>query len=456
MMITYPIIQIVIGEQTLEFSGEEVSYANLIEEINPISVEIPISAIEFNIISTDTSLSMFDGEVFQLLSERLPVFVYESVNGENTFLGKFYLEEWENISDYEFRFRAIDIIGVLDTIDYDGGFWDSATTLQAVLSAILNPIDVLFSVDASIQDVEISGWNPPGTYRGAVQQVCFAAKATASTFGSNQLLIKPIEIPSGVYDRKVMDSEKLMGQSIKLQPLVTSIELVSHNYSQGDELQTIFEKYLEPGFYKIVFEQPYYNIIIDGPGYVPSLLVTDNGDFIVTDNEDFIEIGGEYTFGPNSLSLDVQEAGTVTVTGYPWIDSKRSFLFYETVEQEYANKNALKVTDATMVSVDNAQSVLDQMRDYYRQRYTKNISLLPSETQVGDMLITHTICQKNILGIVNKMDFDLAGGYIAKTDLLGIEPVYILPAENPTRRARTGIAVCGSDLMAQNMFREYE
>jgi hypothetical protein len=78
MMITYPIIQIVIGEQTLEFSGEEVSYANLIEEINPISVEIPISAIEFNIISTDTSLSIFDGELFQLLSERLPVFVYET------------------------------------------------------------------------------------------------------------------------------------------------------------------------------------------------------------------------------------------------------------------------------------------------------------------------------------------------------------------------------------------
>jgi hypothetical protein len=198
MMITYPIIQIVIGEQTLEFSGEEVSYANLIEEINPISVEIPISAIEFNIISTDTSLSMFDGEVFQLLSERLPVFVYESVNGENTFLGKFYLEEWENVSDYEFHFRAIDILGVLDTIDYDGGFWDSPTTLQAVLSAILDPIDVLFSVDASIQDVERSGWNPPGTYRGAVQQVCFAAKATASTFEANHFFTKPFTKPSGV------------------------------------------------------------------------------------------------------------------------------------------------------------------------------------------------------------------------------------------------------------------
>lgn len=456
MMITYPIIQIVIGEQTLEFSGKEVSYANLIEEINPISVEIPISAIEFNIISTDTSLSMFDGEVFQLLSERLPVFVYESVNGENTFLGKFYLEEWENVSDYEFHFRAIDILGVLDTIDYDGGFWSSSTTLQSVLSTILNPIDVLFSVDAAIQDVEISGWNPPGTYRGAVQQACFAAKATASTFGSDRLLIKPIEIPSGIYDRKVADGEKLMEQSIKLQPLVTSIELVSHNYTQGTELQTIFEKYLEPGFYKIVFEQPYYDVIISGPGYVPELFVTDDDEYIVTDDDETIEVGGEYSFGPNSLLLDVQEAATVTVTGYPWVDSRQSFLFYESVEQEYANKNALKVDEATMINVDNAQSILDQMRDYYRQRYAKNISLLPSETEIGDLLLTYTIYQKMILGIVQRMDFDLTGGYIAKTDLLGIEPVYIQPVENPTRYARTGIAVCGADLLAQNMFREYE
>jgi hypothetical protein len=455
-MITYPIIQIEVGEQTLEFSGEEVAIANLIEEINPISVEIPISAIEFNIISSDTTLSMFDGEVFQLLSERLPVTVYESIDGENTFIGKFYLEEWENVSEYEFHFRAIDIIGVLDTIDYDGGFWSTATTLQTVLSAILDPIDVLFSVDATIQDVEISGWNPPGTYREAVQQVCFAAKATTSTFGSDRLLINPIEIPIGVYDRKVMDSEKLMEQSIKLQPLVTSIELISHNYTQGDELKTIFEKYLEPGFYKIVFDQPYYDIIIDGPGYAPELFITDDGEFIVTDDDEYIEVGGEYVFGPNSLSLDVQEAGTVTITGYPWIDSKRSFTFYESVEQEYANKNALKVDSATMINVDNAQSVLDQMRDYYRQRYTKNISLLPSETQIGDMLLTNTIYQKHILGIVQKMDFNLTGGYIAKTDMLGIEPAYIPPSESPVRLARTGIAVCGSDLMAQNMFREYE
>lgn len=455
-MITYPIIQIEIGEQTLEFSGEEIAFANLIGEINPLSIEVPISAIEFNIISTDTSLSMFDGEVFKLLSERLPVFLYESVNGENNFLGKFYLEEWENISAYEFHFRAIDIIGVLDTMDYDGGFWDTATTLQSVLSAILDPIDVTFSVDPSIQSTEISGWNPPGTYRTALQQVCFAAKAMASTFGSNQLLISPSKIPSDVYDRKITDGEKLMDQSIKLKPLVTSIELVSHNYSQGDELQTIFEKYLEPGFYKIVFEQPYYNIIIDGPGYNPRLLITDGGDFVITDVEDFIEVGGEYVFGPNNLFLEVQEAGTVTVTGYPWVDSKRSFLFYESIEQEYANKNALKIADATMISVDNAQSVLDQAKDYYRQRYTKNISLLPSDVKTGDILLTHTIYQKNILGIVQKIDFDLAGGYIAKTDLLGIEPVYILPSENPTRRPRTGVAVCGADLTRQNMFREYE
>jgi hypothetical protein len=428
----------------------------LIEEVNLISREIPNNAVEFKIINNDSSFSMFDGETFQLLSERLPVFVYENVDGSNQFLGKFYLEEWENISEYEFKFRAIDIIGVMDATDYDGGFWSSATTLQDVLSDILNPIDVLFTIDESIADVEISGWIPPGNYRQALQQVCFSARATASTFGSDRLLIKPINLPSGKYDWKIRDSEKYLNQSIKLQPLITSIEIVSHNYTQGTELETIFEKYLDAGSHKIIFEKPYYDIVVNGPGYIPTLLITEGGDYIVTESGDYIEVGGEYVFGPNCLYLEMTEGGTVTITGYPWLDSKRSFIFRETGIQKYANKNSLKVEDATMISTDNAQIVLEQMRDYYRQRYIKNITLLPSDVEIGDTVLTGTIYQKNILGTAQKMDIDLSGGYVAKTDLLGIEPIYVEPVETPARRARTGISICGSELLRQNSFREYD
>jgi hypothetical protein len=454
-MITYPVIRLTIGSETLEFSNEKVISANLVEEINMISVEVPISVIEFRILSTDTSFSMFSGEYFDLLSERLPVMVYESIDGVETFLGKYYLEEWKNVSEHEFEFRAIDIIGVMEATDYDGGFWGTATKLSVILSQVLNAIDVPYVLDDSIKDTELTGWIPPGTYRGALQQICYAAKATASTSRSSSLLINPISLPDKIYDVKIGDSEKFMEQSIELQPLVTSIELIAHNYTQGDTLEEIFNKELPAGSHKIVFEKPYYDIVIDGPGYTPSLLITETDDFIITENGDFIEVGGEYLFGPNSIYLELQEAGTVTITGYPWLDSKRSYTFRETGVTEYANKNVLKISDATLVSDTNAQAVLDQTRDYYRQRYVQKIKLLPSSVKPADIVLTNTFYGKKILANAKKMSIDMTGGHLATTEIFGIEPAYVPPAAEPVRRARTGIAICGADLTRNNGWREY-
>lgn len=454
-MITYPVIRLTIGSETLEFSDEEVLSANLIEEINMIGVEIPISAIEFRILSTDTSFSMFSGEYFDLLSERLPVMVYESVDGIETFFGKYYLEKWKNISEHEFEFRAIDIIGVMDATEYDGGFWGTATKLSTILTQTLDPIDASYVLDDSIKDTELTGWIPPGTYREALQQICYAAKATASTSRSSYLLINPVVLPDKLYDAKISDAEKFMEQSVELQPLVTSIELVAHNYTQGDTLEEIFNKELPAGSHKIVFEKPYYNIIIDGPGYVSVVLATEVDDYIVTEDNDYIEVSGEYIFGPNSISLNLQEAGTVVITGYPWLDSKRSYIFRETGVTEYANKNALKISDATLVSDTNAQAVLDQTRDYYRQRYVQTVKLLPSAIKPTDIVLTNTFYNKKILANVKKMSIDMTGGHLATTEIFGIEPAYIPPAAVPVRRARTGIAICGAELIRNNNWREY-
>jgi hypothetical protein len=102
-----------------------------------------------------------------------------------------------------------------------------------------------------------------------------------------------------------------------------------------------------------------------------------------------------------------------------------------------------------MVSTANAQTVLDQVRDYYRQRYTQNITLLPSTIQTDDIIYTGTPNQSHILASVQKMNMNLTGGYLAKTDILGVQAI-------DYRQPRTGIAVCGADLTRQNAFRRYQ
>jgi len=68
---------------------------------------------------------------------------------------------------------------------------------------------------------------------------------------------------------------KLLGESVKLLPLVTSIELISHTYTQSDTLETVFQKELPVGTHKIVFEKPLYGIVVDGPGFSPFVLGTE-------------------------------------------------------------------------------------------------------------------------------------------------------------------------------------
>jgi len=419
--VTYPIIKITIGEEELTFENEEVISATLIEEFSPISAEIPISTIEFRIISTDTSFSMFEGEYFELLSERLPVEVSESIDGVTNLLGNFYLSEWKNVSDYEFEFKAMDVIGVLDATDYDGNFWSTGTAISTIMSDMLDPLNILYTLDATLGADTLQGWIPPGTYREALQQICFAGAATAITSRSNRLLIDYLVLPDNIYDIKILDSEKLMEQSVELLPLVTSVELVSHDYEEGEDSEDIFSEELAIGTHKIVFEQPYFDLVVTGPGYTPTVLASEGGDYIMSEGNDYIEAGGEYIFGPNSLYLELTVAGLVEVTGTPWLDSKRGFVVEETGLNEYANKNALKIAEATLINSTIAPAIVATVQDYYRQRYLKTITILPSETKIGDIVLTGTLYDKMILGTVEKIQTNLVGGYIAEVEIVGIQ-----------------------------------
>ncbi len=423
---TYPVIDVtVLAGTTLRFEGEDVISASVTQEINPVSVEVPISTVEFKVINSYPTFHMFSGETYELLSQRLPVMVYANVAGVNHFIGKFYLQTWKNVSDTQIEFTAIDILGVMDNTDYDGGFWSSATTLPAILSTILGPIDVSYTVDASLASIELTGWIPPCTYREALQQVCFAARATAKTSESSTLDIVPVVIPSTTYDAEILDTEKSQNQSIDLLPLVTRIELVSHTYTASSTIEDIFEENLDVGTYKIVFEKPYHTVVITGPGYATWTLITEGGDDVLTEGGDNVEVGGQYVLGPNSLYLEITTAGTVAVTGYPWLDSKRSFIFTETVAEEFANKNTKTISDATMISLVNAQDVLDQLRDYYRLRYKQHMRLFSSDIDLDEIVLTSTNQSKQIIGTVLKRDLDLTGGNLADVDILGVE--YVAP-----------------------------
>jgi hypothetical protein len=454
-MKTSPVIQMTIGDEVLVFEGAQVRTSRLVVESSPISDELPGSSIEFVIFSADETFSMFNSERVNLLAERLPILAYERVDGNLKWLGKFYLEEWANLSEQEIQFRAIDLVSVMEGMDFEGIFWDTPVTVATALRNVLEPAGIPYELDPIVAQRTLRGWIAPGSYREALKQMLFAARATVTTFGSDRLIIRPVDLPDKMPDIVLDDSFVADSRKPTLLPLVYSIELVSHDYKESDAPETVFSGALSAGSHKIIFERPYYNIEIIGPGFIPDILVTTEDDRIVTTDGDLIAVGGSFQFGPNSVTLTLSEDAEIIITGYPWHDVMKSFTFTESDAVSYGNKKMLSIREATLISEDIAQGVLNTLRDYYRQRYQHEYGVLPSDVEPGALVLMNTYYGQRLLAQVQRVEFDMDGGFIGQVMSRGIVPQYIPPMDHPYLRPRCGVAISGADMLRQNMFREY-
>lgn len=455
MPLTYPSIQINTGSGYITFAGADVISATVVEEINLVSVELPISTLEFTVINKDPSFSIFNPDMYGALKEKLPIDVYEFLNDEYIYIGKFYLTTWKNKSNDKIEFAAVDIIGVLEDTEFDGVFWSEPVTLAQVMAQLFDPLGVEHEFIGDVASRTVSGWIQPSTYRYALQQICFATQTTASTARRNNLALESMSLPSKFHDY-VIRKKDAKQNNVELLPITASIEIVSHNYSQDTETKVIFEKYLEVGNHKVVFDNPYFDIVIDGVGYVPAVLGSEDGSFyITTEDGNYLELGGDFTLGSNSVYFYMTEAGTVTITGKAWIDNKKAFSYNEPGTETKKNKKRYLISDATLVDITRAPEILEKLRDYYKLRYTQDLTILPSKIKAGDIVLSDSLNQERIIASMNKSVLNLSGGFLAKSTLFGVLPNYIPNLENPVRRPRTNVAICGAGATRNNKWRQY-
>ncbi|MFH1301188.1 MAG: hypothetical protein ABIK07_09010, partial [Planctomycetota bacterium] len=87
---TYPVIKLEFADaEIVTFSKTQIIRAVLVEEINAVGSELPISTLEFKVLDESHAFSMFAGSSYEMLLERLPVMAYEYVDDIPRFLGKF-------------------------------------------------------------------------------------------------------------------------------------------------------------------------------------------------------------------------------------------------------------------------------------------------------------------------------------------------------------------------------
>lgn len=437
---TYPIINMTLDDIPIEFSDADILECSLLLEKYPISIVLPASKASVRIFTTDPRFSIYsDGSFYHALSKHLPVEIREYWDdgefAQTVFYGLYYLDSWKMESENILSLELVDALGVCANIDYPGSFWEVDTPFSDVVEEILSYTTIGKVIEVSVRNRLIKGWIPPSSVRDALQQVCFAARVAIKTDMETTLAFKDAVLPeqslAGTYST-ITNAEKSYEQEVTLLPQTTDFELISHDYyNLGAEAQTVDEIYsawLEPGNYIISYPKPYWHVWGEGVGSVPIYIATEDGRVITT--EDSVGVWGAptvrvatesetFNFGSNYVSIVVDTAGQITLWGYPWLSADRPHRYREEAE----NPNAIIIEDAMLVNADIAPGVLDKVIEYYLLRHQTRIKVFPKIMSLSSIYKIDSFRDKKLLGIGERFEIDLTGGFLTTATFRGMEYV---------------------------------
>ena len=383
--------------QLIHFTGTAIKQASIVEEIDMISVTVPANTCDLKLFSSAAEFSIVNPSgYYARLSQRQPLSVYEIIDLNQIFMGRFYLDEWENVSNTEIGFKCLDAIGILDRIPYHGGLWKyEGIKAQYLVDEIMTAAAIPYDLDSTLYDTYVIGWIPACSCREALQQLAFAIGAYVDCSRSNLVKIRPSIILDGTEPAiSITRSQKGSSQSLRLKTLITRVEITSHNYIEGAETANLYEGSLVVGFYEIPFSQPAHTLAVTGAAIVAS--------------------------GVNFARIRVTEAGEVTLTGLNYVDHQQTFSATGSFGS-YVVPNVVKVEAATLVNIYNGQDVADRVFDYYQQRHLQKMRLYAHDTVgTGKVALIDSMFDSQIRAAIEKMSVNLSGGFVIDAEASGV------------------------------------
>jgi hypothetical protein len=392
-------------DDLIRFSGNEIKEAHLVEQIDPLSVELPIGELEFTLFSSDGNFSIIEPQgVYADLQQKEPIEVYEQVDDDLFFIGRFYLDTWESKSENIATFKAYDAIGLLDKTPYLGflggvdGYLVSTFIAEVFAAAGLNyELDTLWTTYGCDQHV------PPGTAREALQQLLFqiytvspTRTAVAIAARSRDIRIPAFQLASALteFDYVITSADQAKSE-LTLKPLVTDVKVIGHARMTEASTITIFNGSLATGNHTIVFETAMDNLSITG-----ATITTTRANYVI---------------------INVASTGNVTLTGKRWVFPTTNITVHNSTAPSSALPNVI-TADGSLVTYPAATMTqrANSMIGYFNQRYLLKTTLFAPHAAVGDSVLIDVQSGRQLAGIVERMQIDLAGGFVAKTEITGV------------------------------------
>lgn len=386
--------------QLTYFTASDIKKASVVEEVDPLSITLPIDTFEMRLFSQTAEFSIINPSgSYAALQQNQPFDVYEDT-GDKVYIGQFFLRDWENPSDKEVIFRCVDRLGVLDRLPYVGVIYDSASggiLVENLIDGILTPLGVPYELDLALYGTIIKGWIPYTTVRAALQQIAFAigAYVTCSRSGIIRIIKTVLASDAVSFDFTVTKSQKSLDeQSLTLKPLVTGVQVTAHSYLSNANAVTLYNGSLGTGTYTIKFTAPAHNLSISGATITSS--------------------------GANYAIINVASPGTVLLTGQGYDDTTQVFAVNTGGLDPNVVLNVLSISTATLVTPATAQATTQRVYDYYQMRYTQKVKLYAPEVEPGRSVLIDTLYGQQIGAVLEKLTLDLTGGMIGRAEMTGV------------------------------------
>ena len=376
---------------TLEIIGDRrTSSAMLTEEISPATLTVPINKLDLSFFTPDGRFSLLDPQgAYKMFQWKQKIAACKTIDGVRTFLGTYYLQNATGTVDAVTQLACVDIIGVLDTLEYKGGIYKN-TPLATLLDAILTPEEVAFEIDPAFDGVTISGYLPICSKRAALQQIAIAIGAMVDPTRTEGIRFYPAPTTATTL---IPPSRKILSHKITLDELVTQVNVTAHKYLLNDELKEITKTTLEAGENTITFPNPVSVTAAAGATII--------------------------TAHPNYCVVSVAAAGEVVLSGYEYTDATTIYTVKIDPLPAGAKNSAKSFSTATLVDPDKATAVAQRLYNYYQNRYTDEGQILPGGESAGEKAAISSMGGKTITGYVQRVVTDLSGGCLETITLRG-------------------------------------
>lgn len=376
----------------VEYRGSDIRSAKAVRQASLAAETLPVGTFSANIFSLQKIGDLTNANsLIRMMKDRMAFDVLHD-NGESVrFVGRYYLEEWDNPSVHEIKFSGYDLIGLMDNYDYAGDYWSSDEDFTTVVGRVLSQMPPVKEVwfDPYIPTIKLRGPIEPGTIRTALQQVFFAAGLSGSVWEESSIYVtyqrwQNLTLPSWVFTKSDKMLENL---SLKTKQLITQVNLTSHNYASATASSRVHQSELEAGDRTIKFSKPAYVIASGVSG--ATLLETK----------------------PFYAIVRVATKQTVTITGTEYVDSLVAYT-ENLIDPATAKANPITVEKATLISPTNVNQIMNRLKSFALLKFTQKFRVVdPGFFSTGYVYLVDTNDGKKIAMAAERIEIDLSNGF---------------------------------------------